>query len=423
MTRGKGSLISVVVPIFGGEQYVEQCIDSLMAQTHRNLEVILVDDGSPDRSGDICDHAATLDKRIRVIHQKNSGLVSARKAGVSIATGRYLGFVDGDDWVGTEYFGRMHELVESCSADLAISGHVRDFLGRQESISPLIKPGVFDKREIDERIFPSAIFNGVFFQHGVSTYVWNKLFRRKEASHFIRTIPQHVVIGEDAALTYPYLQTASKIVVTHEGEYFYRQRPRSILKSASDTEVEYIRLSTLFQYLIDRLSDVQTNSNIYEQLRNYFYALVLIRTGGVIQSPTDGAWFTPFPGLTSSKKIVVYSSGSFGQLLIESLNKIGSFEVVGWVDEDVQESQRVGLPVTPVESLRNLDFDLVLIASIDTEFSDKVACQLSQFGIPETKISRVLPDFDALVAVLTNIGFNLGTFSYVPEAVIREGLV
>jgi glycosyltransferase involved in cell wall biosynthesis len=82
------TLISVVIPVYGSEQYIDQCIDSVVTQSHRNIEIICVNDGSPDRSGEICDRAADLDKRIRVVHQPNSGLVSARKAGVSIATGK-----------------------------------------------------------------------------------------------------------------------------------------------------------------------------------------------------------------------------------------------------------------------------------------------------------------------------------------------
>ncbi len=100
-------LISVIVPIYGIERYVGHCIESLMQQTYQNLEIILVDDGSPDRCPQICDLYASKDKRIKVIHKENGGIVTARKAGVQIAQGEYIGFVDGDDWVGSGYFQSM----------------------------------------------------------------------------------------------------------------------------------------------------------------------------------------------------------------------------------------------------------------------------------------------------------------------------
>jgi len=410
-----GNLISVVVPIYGGEIFVEQCIDSLLTQSHQALEVILVNDGSPDRAGEICDKAAKLDKRVKVIHQENSGLVSARKAGVSRASGQYLGFVDGDDWVGADYFGQLHELIATNSADLAISGHIRDFLGKQELIAPVLEPGVFDQNKIVEEILPYAIFNGVYFQHGVSTYVWNKLFRRSEASEFIRTIPEDIVVGEDAALTYPYLFSCSKIVVAKQGEYFYRQRPRSILKSVPDIEVEYKRLSSLFEYLIRALSSAPPNAHVNEQLINYFFSLVLIRSGGIITDDSGERWFSPFRELTSHRKIAVCSSGSFGQLLMQSLMKFDMFELVSWIDDDEYESQSAGLPVRSLDSLTELEFDVILIASIDEKYSESMARRLEQLGVPESKISRVRPNFDELEAILSHIGFDLKTYSFKPK--------
>ena len=92
-------LISVIVPVYGVEAYLNQCIDSILAQTHKNLEIILVDDGSPDRCPTICDEYARKDSRVRVIHKKNGGLSDARNAGLEIATGEYIGFVDSDDWI------------------------------------------------------------------------------------------------------------------------------------------------------------------------------------------------------------------------------------------------------------------------------------------------------------------------------------
>lgn len=414
MSQAAESLISIVVPIYGGEKYVEHCIDSIMRQSHQNLEVILVDDGSPDGSGAICDRAAGIDRRIRVIHQSNSGLVSARKAGVSIATGKYLGFVDGDDWVGPGFVETMYNQIANNSADLVISGHVRDLLGKQEVIPPLFAPGTYDYSDIRDNILPKAIFNGIFFQHGVSTYVWNKLFKREEASHFVRKIPRDIVVGEDAALTYPYLNSASRIVVIHDAQYFYRQRPSSILKSIQETSVEFTQLSSLFQYLKNCLNDKQLATSFNYQISNYFFALVLIRSGGLIKATSSEELYIPFSGLSLKQRIVVHSSGSFGQHFTSAVEKFGVFEIVGWIDEDADESQRQGLPVTNLESISEFHFDSVVIASIDQEYSESIACKLENLGVERNKISRVTPDFKKLERILVDIGFDPESFSYTP---------
>src|SRR5262249_24901128 len=148
-----------------------------------------------------------------------------------------------------------------------------------------------------ESLLSTAIYNGTFFQHGVSTYVWNKLFRRREASQFIREIDDEIVMGEDAALTYPYLAACNRVVVCKPGPYFYRQRSNSIVKSVPSIEREYHRLSVLFRYLKRKFSGFAYSEGVFSQLRYYFYAQVLVRSGAVIGSPVGGAALIPFSKL------------------------------------------------------------------------------------------------------------------------------
>lgn len=115
--------VSIIVPMYGVEQYVEKCIKSLLNQTLQEIEIILVDDGSPDRSGEIADEYAQKDSRIKVVHQKNAGLGPARNSGVQVATGEYIGFVDSDDWVNYEMFGSLYEMAIKNNADIVVSGH------------------------------------------------------------------------------------------------------------------------------------------------------------------------------------------------------------------------------------------------------------------------------------------------------------
>lgn len=112
------ALISVIVPIYRVEEYLPRCIDSLLAQTYQNIQIILVDDGSPDACGRICDEYASTDKRIQVIHKENGGLSDARNAGLSASKGDYIAFVDSDDWVASEYLERMQQSLCKHDADI-----------------------------------------------------------------------------------------------------------------------------------------------------------------------------------------------------------------------------------------------------------------------------------------------------------------
>ena len=126
-------LISVVVPVYKTEAYLRQCVDSLLMQTYPNLEIILVDDGSPDGSGAVCDQYARRDARICVIHQKNGGVSAARNAGVQVATGQYIAFVDSDDWVDPDYVKTLFQAAERLSKSKVhkpISGQARKLYGK-----------------------------------------------------------------------------------------------------------------------------------------------------------------------------------------------------------------------------------------------------------------------------------------------------
>jgi glycosyltransferase involved in cell wall biosynthesis len=409
-------LISIVVPVYGVEDYIAQCIESLLSQTYKRIEVILVNDGSLDRSGEICERYASLDRRLRVVHKRNGGLVSARKAGVAVATGQYLGFVDGDDWVGSDFFGYLYDCAVSASADLVISGHIREFLGKQEMIAPRSPVGVYDRARVLEALLPTAIYNGVFFQHGVSTYVWNKLFKRQEASRFIDEIDEEIVMGEDAALTYPYLASCTRVVVCKPGSYFYRQRSNSIVKSVPNINKEYYRLSALFRYLKRRFEGGSYSAGVLHQLRFYFYAQVLVRSGAMIVSPGEVDCLIPFPKLTAGKRVVVYSSGSFGQHVVSAIRRSDKFTLVGWVDEDDRESQRSGLPVSSLDSITALEFDLVLIAAIDSEYSEALAGRLESRGVDRARISILTVDFEQLDERLQEIGFDVDSFRFSARA-------
>lgn len=165
-------LISVIVPIYKVEDYLEQCIDSIVNQTYKNLEIILVDDGSPDRCPQICDEYAAKDNRIKVIHQENGGLSAARNAGLDIATGEYIAFVDSDDWVEKEMYEHLMSLTLKYTVDVATCA-VNSVVGTKNTKCKPVEQteNVYKSNDLFDKLFKDA--------YNVKSEVWNKVYSRQ----------------------------------------------------------------------------------------------------------------------------------------------------------------------------------------------------------------------------------------------------
>jgi glycosyltransferase involved in cell wall biosynthesis len=401
-------LVTIIIPIYGVELYLNQCIESILSQTYKNLQIILVNDGSRDKCGEICDYYATKDARIQIIHKQNEGLVNARKSGLEIAQGEFVTFVDGDDWVGKNFIYNMIQPALKYDVDLTVSGYIREFYGKEDKILPKSPTGYYSYENLVKTIFPNAIYNGIFFQHGISTYVWNKLFRISKLKQFLKLIDKNIVMGEDAALTYPYLFDCKNIYITDEVDYYYRQRPNSIVKSVPNLKLEYSQLSLLFKHLKKNL-EKNLNIEIQNQLKLYFFAQILIRSGGVINSDINTI---PFLNINNAKNLVIFSSGSFGQHLISSLQKLNHYNIISWLDEDYVESQIFGLEVNSINHILNINFDLVVIASIDERYTNDAINKLINLGISRNKISTFNLNLNEFEKAIIELGFDINTFNY-----------
>ena len=204
-------LISVIVPVYKVEPYIHKCLDSILAQTYQNLEIILVDDGSPDSCGKICDEYVARDPRIKVIHKPNGGLSDARNAGLDVCTGEYIGFVDSDDWIEPHMYQRLYELIQQFNADMAFGGVADDVL--QGNIVRTVKTSDYGETPFAEDNV--AAMRRYF--HG-SWAAWDKLYR----AELFREIRYPVgEINEDEAIVLPLLDRCNAVCYTNEVFYHY----------------------------------------------------------------------------------------------------------------------------------------------------------------------------------------------------------
>ncbi|MCI5648702.1 MAG: glycosyltransferase [Fusicatenibacter sp.] len=223
-------LISIVIPVFNVQDYVDDCLESVIYQTYQNLEIIVVDDGSTDQSGSKCDAWAKKDTRIRVIHKKNGGLSDARNAGLAYASGNYIGFVDGDDVVFPEMYRMLYESMIETSAQISCCKPQR---GEHFSMQLLRNKNVYDPESGLEEIKSSwkimtnhDAMHALVYEDNFSVTVWNKLYERSVLEGIIFEKGKY---HEDEFWTYQVIEKANLIVLLDVELYGYRQRENSVM--------------------------------------------------------------------------------------------------------------------------------------------------------------------------------------------------
>lgn len=265
-------MISVVVPVYNVEKFLPQCLDSLLAQTLADMEILLVDDGSTDSSGAICDDYAALHRQMHVIHKKNGGLMSAWKAGFLQAAGEYVGFVDSDDWVEPDMFRTLYEKAAETGADMVVCGFVREYGEHStlEEIHP--ETGFYNPERIRNEIFPKLINFGPMMERYVSPNRVTKLIRRPVLRNNLELCDEEISVGEDLVTTFSCVLDARSIVVLRDFHpYHYRIHGASIMGSYNPKFFEQAVL------LNRQLRKIAAEKNVFDfsvQLNSDFVGLI-----------------------------------------------------------------------------------------------------------------------------------------------------
>lgn len=215
--------ISVIVPVYKVEPYLRRCVDSILAQSYTNLEIILVDDGSPDNCPAICDEYAEKDDRVRVIHKPNGGLSDARNAGLDIATGEWLSFIDSDDWIEPSMYETLMINANNHRAQISIGGVFDELMTENGIIVKKTTAGDSITTEFREKL--DAIRH--FLTHSWSA--WDKIYRREVFDGIRYPVGE---INEDEAIALRLLNNCNRVVYTNEPFYHYISRPESITTSS-----------------------------------------------------------------------------------------------------------------------------------------------------------------------------------------------
>lgn len=268
--------ISVIVPVYGVEQVLARCVDSILAQTYENIEIILVDDGSPDNCPAICDRYAEQYENIVTVHKVNGGLTSAWKEGVRHASGDLVGFVDSDDWIDPDMYEKLYEALIQQEADISMAGLVFDYEDpnyppRRETNR--MDMSVYDRREL-EGLFPVLLNDGSFIGRTIQPSRVTKLFRKKLVEQNLSLWDDRVNVGEDLQMVFAAVLDAEKIcAIPDYYPYHYWYNMSSMTGKYDPDYLEKIKFT---RQRLEAISDAKGVYDFRDQIRNDFLSLAIM---------------------------------------------------------------------------------------------------------------------------------------------------
>lgn len=252
-------LISIIIPVYNAEKFIAKCLDSVLNQSHQNLEIILVNDGSTDQSGFICDEYAQRDERVSVLHKENGGVSSARNTGLKIAKGKYIGFVDPDDWIEPGMFENLYQLIVNYQADISACGYVMETLDGHP-LNQSTKSNVINYNRAEA-------LNNILDTKGFQGFTCNKLFSAELLQKTPATLFDYEIhFGEDLLFCCEAILKCNHIIFDPDPYYHY------IMHESNATQAKYspkkLTILTALEKIINLLSnleevDINTFKNFY----------------------------------------------------------------------------------------------------------------------------------------------------------------
>lgn len=373
--------ISIIVPVYNVAGYLDKCISSIIGQTYDKLQIVLIDDGSTDGSSQICDEYQKRDLRITVIHKQNGGLVSARKAGLCAATGEYIGYVDGDDWIERDLYEHMLNVLIQYQVDMVETEHYMDAGEKSKRVKSNLSYGRYEANEI----IPVMLCDKEFNECRLRPYLWSKLFRKSLLYESQMRVDEVICCGEDIAVTYPYMLKAESIYIADYAGYHYVQHQDSM--TGIQSPVAWERDKRLILYLKTIFERSENNSKVMlRQLNQYAKSMLLLRHIDLFDRSSENKKLLPFGGIDLNCHIALYGAGRMGKSIYQYLERL-SIDVVIWGDQEYLLYQRMGLPVLSPDEIvvRQVEFDILLIAVNSKNVSNGIKNSLIKKGLRADK--------------------------------------
>lgn len=356
-------IVSIIIPVFNIQDYLLKCLNSIQVQTYSELQIILVDDGSTDMSGKLCDDFSRMDKRVIVIHGNNEGVVAARIKGIEVATGEYSFCIDGDDWVESDTIEKMLEMALAYDADIVIADRVREYkYGKAEEANSLPE-GLYSTSEQKRNFYQSMIYNKGSSRKGNLCYLSGKLIKTSLLKRVALRFDVRVTYGEDSAVIYACFAGADRIFVLHQCLYHYVMREDS---SCRKIHTRYFAdINEIYIFLKQVFNESLYKEILLRQLDIYFMELVLKGINyffGLSRDICIPIYSFCKEDISLHSRIILYGAGKVGQSYFQNIQMSGEYVLVAWVDQKYHAYQQFGMHVISPNEIVNLDYDYILLA-------------------------------------------------------------
>ncbi len=383
-------LVSVVVPVYNVAAYLEDCLDSIVGQVYENLEIILVDDGSKDQSGQICDIYAEKDSRIRVVHQQNQGVVIARKNGILHAAGTYICFIDADDRIDNRMVEFFVKEIGSCDIITSACFHEKNS-GEYVIYKDAMPEGIYEAGSSMDYLLDNLIMYQNRLDMGIQPYLCLKMFKSEIVKEAVKDVDESIAYSEDRDLLFRCILASDRIRITHESFYYYRYRPDSVMRKVNknflhDLNRLYLSLERAFEQHA-RKESLKHQMQLFITSRLYDTA----RFMGFSADTKLGGYVLPFSELEHGSKVVLYGAGSVGQAYYRQIYRQNILEMVVWVDREWKKYAKDFYPVQPPEVLGEYEYTYLIIAVRKEDLADRIRKELITQGIPQEKILWRVP--------------------------------
>jgi len=377
-------LVSIIVPVFNVEEYISECIESIQRQSYQNIQIILVDDGSTDRSGAICDKYAAHDQRIEVVHKKNGGLVSARKAGLLVAKGLYIGFVDGDDYIEPDMYYVLVEEMETGNVDFVHSGYWEN---NSKKILPRGKAPDILK---DKKGFLETAILGP--ERYITPSIWSKLFKADLIKKSINQISDRSSFGEDVLALCICVLESKRMAIMGEAYYHYRIRKGSLSHKNDISDLKNV--FRLYEDICELLSRYGIYDNLKKVTDVYLWNGLLEYMSRAAKHDFQIArcYFNNAEQL-DGKKVVIYGAGAVGRDYYAQISRYSNCRIAAWVDAYPEKYSFPYINLQGSNVLPTTEFDTLIIAVEDENLADEIRNQLIESGIEKSKIHWEKPKY------------------------------
>lgn len=364
--------ISVIVPIYNADRYLERCLSSIIGQTYKNLEIICVDDGSTDNSLAICNKYSLLDNRIKVIHKNNGGVTSARKAGMKIASGEWVGFVDSDDWLELYAYERMIKKGEKKDVTLICGNFRRNYENHSIDYISKFNEGKYELSEDNSYFISNFIFNKEIFEFGIYPSLWNKLFRKRNVEIILNELDEDIIFQEDAAIVYSYILKYKKIYMINDIIYNYNRYNSNSCMHCFNNE-KYNSIIKAHSFIMQH----ETNENkeyIDKQLQWLKLYYTLLYLPEKMENKNNKKILCYLGNINKSDNIVLYGAGIMGQRYYDYLSNIG-VNISLWVDKEKRQYNGKN-KICSIDKISCVEYDKIIVAVIKHDIVKSIVDEL-----------------------------------------------